>query len=71
MEILRTLADQIYRYRFEYIKDDLSYDRLVAEHKAITEAIIGGDEERAAEASSVHIDNQEATILEQIAKREV
>ena len=52
-------------------EDDLSYDRLVAEHKAITEAIIGGDEERAAEASSVHIDNQEATILEQIAKREV
>ena len=67
----RTLADQVYRYRFEYIKDDFAYDRLVAEHKAITEAIIEGDEERAAKASSVHIDNQETTILEQIAKREV
>ena len=71
VEILRTLADQVYRYRFEYIKDDFAYDRLVAEHKAITEAIIEGDEERAAKASSVHIDNQETTILEQIAKREV
>ncbi len=66
LEILNGLADQVYRYRFEYIKDDMHYDRLVAEHTAIVSAIVEGDEERAAAAAAEHIDNQERSILAQL-----
>ena len=66
LQLVGGLADQIYRYRFEYIKDEFYYDRLLQEHKAIVNAIIDGDAERAASASRIHIDNQEKSILAQL-----
>ncbi|MBO5564149.1 MAG: GntR family transcriptional regulator [Lachnospiraceae bacterium] len=71
LQLVGGIADQIYRYRFEYIKDDYHYDRLLREHKAIVNAIIAGDAEKAAEASRVHIDNQEKTILAQLRQLKV
>ena len=69
-DILHHLADQMYRYRFEYIKDDSNYDQLIREHRQLTEAIVSGDEETAVAVSHKHIDRQEAAILAQLRKRQ-
>ena len=71
LQLVGGLADQIYRYRFEYIKDDFHYDRLVREHKAIVQAVITGNEAKAAAASRTHIDNQEKAILSQLRKHRI
>jgi DNA-binding GntR family transcriptional regulator len=36
--IALNLKEQMYRYRYEYIKDNADYSRLIAEHNAITGA---------------------------------
>lgn len=68
IDIMHQLADQVYRYRYEYIKDDTNYGTLVEEHHALTEAILNGDEEEAARISGIHIDRQEQGILAQLRK---
>lgn len=64
--ILNNLAEQIYRYRFEYIKDVSQHDRLIEEHRRLLDAILKGDIMAAREASREHIDNQEKSILSQL-----
>lgn len=64
--MLNNLAEQIYRYRFEYIKDETQHAKLVEEHKVLMEAILEGDSKKAAKAARIHIDNQEKSILVQI-----
>lgn len=64
--LLNNLAEQMYRYRFEYIKDESQHERLVLEHRTLMDAILRGDREAAREAAAVHIDNQEKSILKQI-----
>ena len=56
----------MYRYRFEYIKDETQHDQLVREHKSILDAIVAGDKQAASRAAAIHIDNQEKSILNQI-----
>ncbi len=63
---VNNLAEQMYRYRLEYIKDAAYHNRLVAEHEEIYSAIMDGDEERAAKAVVLHIDNQEETIIKHL-----
>ena len=64
--ILDGLADNIYRYRYEFIQDDLRYEHLIAEHKEILEAIVSGQREEAEKAARVHIDHQYRAIREQL-----
>ena len=64
--ILRGLADNIYRYRYEFIRDDVHYENLLREHKEICEAIVARDEDRASEAARVHIERQWESIRTQI-----
>lgn len=64
--LLNNLAEQIYRYRFEYIKDESQHEKLIDEHRILMEAILRGDGKAAREAAAVHIDNQEKSILKQI-----
>jgi DNA-binding GntR family transcriptional regulator len=66
IQIVNNLSEQMYRYRFEYIKDEERHDNLVEEHRMIYESILRGDKEKAAEASKLHIDNQEQSIIRQI-----
>lgn len=66
MQLVNNLAEQMYRYRLEYIKDSAYHSRLVQEHEAIYRAIINKEEEKAAEAVVLHIDNQEKTIIEHL-----
>lgn len=63
---MNNLAEQMYRYRFEYIKDESQHKVLIAEHKALMDAIIARDVEKARKAAMIHIDNQQQSILSQI-----
>ncbi len=66
VQLVNTLSEQMYRYRFEYIKDVSQHESLVEEHRIIYESILKKDKETASEAAKLHIDNQEKTIIKQI-----
>ena len=63
---INNLAEQIYRYRFEYIKDEKQHKYLIEEHRMLRDAILNKDVEGAKKAARTHIDNQEKSILSQI-----
>lgn len=65
-QMVNNLAEQMYRYRFEYIKDTSGHAKLVEEHKEIYDAIITGDIEAADRAITAHIKNQEESIIKLI-----
>lgn len=65
-QLLNNLAEQMYRYRFIYLQDDIRHDMLVTEHEAIYEAIKAKNNEAAAAAAKAHIDNQEISIIKHI-----
>jgi len=64
--MVNNLAEQIYRYRFEYIKDESQHERRIMEHRVLMDAILKGDIEGAKKAAGEHIDNQEYAILKQL-----
>lgn len=66
IQLINNLSEQMYRYRFEYIKDENRHDNLIEEHRMIYESIARRDKEKAAEAARLHIDNQEKSIIRQI-----
>lgn len=63
IQMMNNLAERIYRYRLEYIKDETNHKRLLQEHAEILEYVLEGDEQKAAEAAKRHIDNQEINVL--------
>lgn len=65
-QLVNNLAEQMYRYRFVYLKDESRHEKLIAEHKEILESIVEGNRERAGVAARSHIDNQEKSIIQQI-----
>lgn len=66
MQMVNNLSEQMYRYRFVYIKEESRHDNLIAEHREIYESIATRDKVRAAKAARLHIDNQEKSIIRQI-----
>ena len=66
IQMMNNLAEQMYRYRFEYIKDDSGWQSLITEHRMITDAIAMRDPELSARAIHVHIKNQENSIIRTI-----
>lgn len=66
VQLVNTLSEQMYRYRFEYIKDVSQHQSLVEEHSVIYESLLKKDKQTASEAAKLHIDNQEKTIIKQI-----
>lgn len=67
-QVMTGLADTIYRFRYEYIRDDLHYEELIEEHRVICQAVLEGDSETASRAARDHIDRQRDYILSQIRK---
>lgn len=65
-QLVNNLAEQVYRYRFESIKNESSHGRLIQEHRHIYESILAGDEKKAEETVGTHVDNQERAIKEQL-----
>ncbi len=66
VQLVNNLSEQMYRYRFEYIKDFSQHENLVEEHRMIYEGLLERDKERASKAAKLHIDNQKKTIIRQI-----
>lgn len=66
VQLISNLSQQMYRYRFEYIKDSSQHDKLVEEHRIIYESIVKKDKETAKEAVKLHIENQKKAIIAQI-----
>ncbi|MCR5507145.1 MAG: GntR family transcriptional regulator [Lachnospiraceae bacterium] len=66
MQMVNNLAERVYRYRLEYIKDSRNHKRLIEEHRNIVRFIEAGDEANAKSASETHIDNQEKNIISQL-----
>lgn len=66
VQLVNNLAEQMYRYRFEYIKDKSVYPRLIEEHRIMYNAIRGKDGMTAAKVSVTHIDNQMEAIAKQL-----
>ena len=65
-QLVNNLAEQMYRYRFVYLKDESKHSMLVKEHSRIYDAIKNNDTEAAMEAARIHIDNQEKAIIAHI-----
>lgn len=66
IQLINNLSEQMYRYRFEYIKDASQHQRLIEEHRVIYESILKKDRETASQAARMHIDNQKKAIIAQI-----
>ena len=66
IQLVNNLSEQMYRYRFEYIKDTDQHETLVEEHRIIYQSIVNKDKKTAAEAAKTHIDNQEKAIIRRI-----
>lgn len=66
IQMVNNLSEQMYRYRFEYIKDSTQHETLVKEHRIIYQSIVDKDRETAAAAAKLHIDNQKKAIIRQI-----
>ena len=69
-QILANLREQMYRFRFEYLKDASIRESLVSEHEEIMKAVAGRDGELAADLIGEHIDNQQKVIHASIASME-
>lgn len=66
VQLINNLSEQMYRYRFEYLKDTSRHESLIKEHHMIYEGIKEKNKEAASQAAKLHIDNQEHAIIEQI-----
>lgn len=63
ISLVGNLSEQIYRYRYEYIKDSGDYSQLIREHGEILNAIQSRNVDSAIYATGLHIDNQEKAIM--------
>ena len=66
IQLINNLAEQMYRYRFEYIKDASQHERIIKEHRIIYESIVKKDKVAASEMAKTHIDNQEKAVIARI-----
>lgn len=60
------LREQMYRYRFKYIREKSMMSTLIAEHKQILEAIKNRDKDAATEAMTIHLTNQHEAVKQMI-----
>lgn len=69
-EIVNSLREQMYRYRYEYIKEKDMMVNLLKEHEKILEAIRKKDKAGVTKMMKEHLENQYKTVKELIEKRE-
>lgn len=69
VQMIGNVSQQMYRYRLEYVKEEVHYERLIQEHRQIYEAIRDKDKIAGANAIKVHIDNQEKAVIQMISER--
>lgn len=66
MQMVNNLAERVYRYRLEYIKDKSSHNNLIREHREILDFIKKKDSSSAEAAIISHVKNQENAIINQL-----
>lgn len=66
IQLVNNLAEQMYRYRFVYIKEEEQRGVLLEEHREICDSIAARDVVRARNAAKQHIDNQQKAVIRQI-----
>ena len=64
--IINSAREQMYRYRYEYIKDSSVYDQLIEEHNAIIEGFEKRDVSIVSEIIHTHLSNQMDAVREVI-----
>ncbi len=67
-ETLNNLKEQLFRFRFEYLKDVKEYSHLVEDHRMLIEAIEAGKSDLAVEIIKLHIDQQTMEIYGKLSK---
>jgi DNA-binding GntR family transcriptional regulator len=70
VQLVNSLSEQVYRYRFEYIKDETTHQELVDEHREIFDCIKSKDPSRAKQAMNRHITNQENGIISHLTRKQ-
>jgi DNA-binding GntR family transcriptional regulator len=68
--IVLNLKEQMYRYRYEYIKDNADYAQLVAEHTAIAQGLKDKNQEYVRQIMHTHLENQVEGVKSVIRKQE-
>lgn len=63
IQLVNNLSEQMYRYRFEYLKDGSQHEMLVEEHKQMCRCIAQKDKQLASKVVRNHIKNQEDAII--------
>lgn len=64
--LVANLSEQMYRYRFEYIKDEHNHPKLKEEHQLILKFLKERNKDAAAKAVAEHVDSQEASIIHRL-----
>ena len=62
-QMMQNLSEQMYRYRYEYVKDVTIHGELVREHRAMLESIEKKDLEEAVKTVKNHISKQGQAII--------
>ena len=68
--IVKNLREQMYRYRYEYIKDHTDYTQLVREHAAIIQGFENRDVAYVRSAMHTHLENQVEAVRAVIREQE-
>ena len=69
MTIVLNLKEQMYPYRYEYIKDNADYDTLLKEHQAIMDGLKRQDEAFVRDVMHTHLQNQVDGVREVIRRQ--
>lgn len=64
MSIVGNMREQMYRYRYEYLKDTSIYDQLINEHRSIIEGFEKNDVEFLKRIMHTHLENQINSVRE-------
>ena len=62
VNIVSNLREQMYRYRYEYVKDNADYRQLVSEHTCIVDGLRRQDKEYVKSVMHTHLENQVAGV---------
>ena len=68
--ILNNLKEQMYRFRFEYVKEPSSYPTLIKEHREMLCALRAKNKEQAIRLTKTHLVNQTECVRQIILKQE-
>ena len=70
MVIIQNLKEQMYRYRYEYVKDNANYAQILQEHAEIIAGFEKRDQEYVREIMHAHLENQVEAVRSVIRRQE-